>query len=157
MPDASGAARVSSVVRPGTPPDEQSPIPSPYWNAGILVSGILVLFQLEYLASEWVATIRKTYAARTPPKGTKFTVNGLIGNQKYSGNLVVHVSEDGFFLSATLPVAFGHEALFIPWSAVHNRRPKDSRWRATVEFEIGCPCITRMELPRKIFQNWYRS
>ena len=130
----------------------------------VLIGMLVLLFPVFWCFFSWNISrasgwqqLAKTYAARTPPKGTKFTVNGLIGNQKYSGNLVVHVSEDGFFLSATLPVAFGHEALFIPWSAVHNRRSKDSRWRATVEFEIGCPCITRMELPRKIFQNWYRS
>jgi hypothetical protein len=130
----------------------------------ILIGILVLLFPAFWCFISWNISrasgwqqLAKAYPAGTPPKGAKFKVNGLIGNQKYSGNLLVHVSEDGFFLSATLPVSFGHEPLFIPWSAVQNRRPKDSRWRATVEFEVGSPCITRMELPRNIFHNWYRS
>jgi len=48
--------------------------------------------------------------------------------------------------------SFGHKPLFIPWTAIHNRRIVKFLWRESIEFDVGHPYITTIQLPKKILE-----
>ncbi len=99
--------------------------------------------------------LAEVYPARTPPSGQKFNTYGAVGKVRYKGCLYVFVSHDGLYISVMLLFSIGHKPLFIPWSAIHNKQPKKILWREVVEFNVGYPCITTMQLPKKIFESEY--
>ena len=125
-----------------------------------LVAGILIVLPafwcavvllLSYL-SGWQA-LAASYEAKEPPRGTLFGgQSGSVGIVSYRNCLTVHAAKDGLFL--TVPVVFriGHKPLFIPWSAVRNRKPVKILWYETVSFEVGSPRVAKLRLPPQIFQ-----
>lgn len=110
----------------------------------------LVLF-LSYLGGWQV--LAASYEAKDPPRGTLFSgLTGAVGIVSYRNCLKVHAASDGFFL--TVPVFFriGHKPLFIPWSAVRNRKPVKILWYEAVNFEVGSPRVAELRLPPRIFE-----
>jgi len=113
-----------------------------WWRVGWILSRM----------SGW-QKLAEVYPARTPPNGEKFNTYGLVGKVRYNGCLYVFVSHEGLYMSVMFLFSTGHEPLFIPWDAIHNKRPKKILWREMVEFEVGHPCITTVQLPKKIFES----
>ena len=125
-----------------------------------LVAGILIVLPafwcavvllLSYL-SGWQA-LAASYEAKEPPRGTLFSgQSGSVGIVSYRNSLTVHAAPDGFFLTVPAIFRIGHKPLFIPWSAVRNRKPVKILWYEAVSFEVGSPRVAELRLPPRIFE-----
>ena len=140
------------AYRHGTFMNNQAP-PAIFWLLPILFP-FFWYFVCRSLSqkSGWRA-LAEVYPARTPPDGKRETISGMMGKVRFSGCLYAHASRDGFYLSMMWLFSAGAEPLFIPWTDIHNQQTNKFLWQETVRFEIGQPCITTMELPKKVFDR----
>lgn len=100
----------------------------------------------------WSRMAEHFFAGDRQPSGTCFKGQGArMGNVSYSGTLTIHSSPEGLYLSMWLPFRAGHPALFIPWDAIHNATVKKVLWSRWVEFEVGAPCLAKVQLDEKVF------
>lgn len=94
------------------------------------------------------------YRAERPPTGRRFPVQGgKIGDVWFRGCLTIYTSREGLYLSVSPIFRFREPPLFIPWSAIRNRREKRLLWSRLIEFDVGFPSIVTMRLLSAIFRD----
>lgn len=131
-------------------------------TAFILIVGATLLFASIWGVVSMVVSRTggwKSLADRFPapgrPTGTRFGIqSGMVGTAAYNGFLTIHSSRAGFYLSVSGPFRIGHRPLFIPWDAVHNRTTRRLLWAETVVFEVDCPKVAVLELPKAVFREF---
>jgi len=115
------------------------------WYVGV----IALLSQL----SGW-SKLATVYRAQHPPSGRRLAMQGgKIGDVWYTRCLTIYVSHEGFYLSIWPIFRFRQPPLFIPWSAIHNRREKRWLWFRLIEFGVGSPPIGTMRLMPNVFRD----
>jgi hypothetical protein len=94
------------------------------------------------------------YRAERPPSGRCFSLQGgKIGAVRFRGCLTIYTSREGLYLSISPIFRFREPPLFIPWSAIRNRREKRWLWSRLIEFDVGFPSIVTMRLLPAIFRD----
>lgn len=113
----------------------------------------LILCLLISMMSGWWQ-LAKQFSANNPPSGKRFILqSGKIGLARYNGCLFIYKSPEGLYISVLFPFRLGHPPLFIPWQAINNVKTQHLAWGDSLIFDIGLPCITTMQLPKKIFEG----
>lgn len=99
-------------------------------------------------AGGWQRLARHFAAGNRPVTGTRHGhVTGMVGWVSYRFVLTVHRNDDGFFLDINRFFRIGHPRLFIPWSAVKDRKPFSMPfWNATT-LTIGEPVTASITIP----------
>jgi hypothetical protein len=94
------------------------------------------------------------YRAERPPPGRCFLLQGgKIGDVWYRGCLTIYTSPEGLYLSAWPIFRFREPPLFIPWTAIRNRREKQSLWSRLIEFDVDSPSNGTMRLLPSVFRD----
>ena len=126
--------------------------------AGILVAVAFVGMWFGVLAllsqmSDW-RKLAADYRAERPPSGTCLPLQGgKIGGVWYRGCLTIYASREGLYLSVWPIFRFREPPLFIPWTAIRNRREKRYLWSRLTQFEVGSPAVGTMLLTSKVFRD----
>lgn len=139
--------------------------PPPELHAvGILaiVVGFLVFFPLMWCLIGWLLSHIGGWdrlAKRFPAKGCTIRgdqhrgLSGRIGPLSYKGVLSLCLNADGFFVSVMPLFRFAHPPLFIPWTEVSSRTPRQFFWLKSEELAIGHPVIPKICLPVSILSK----
>ena len=113
---------------------------------------VFVLWLLSEL-SGW-RRLAAVYRAQKAPNGKRFPMQtGKVGDAWYKGCLTVYTSREGLYVSIWPIFRFREPPLFIPWSALCDRREK--RWLLSrlVEFDVGSPRVGTIRLSSFIFHE----
>lgn len=99
--------------------------------------------------------LAESFPARGQPSGRRFIMQGMkVGLVTYSGCVTVYSSPEGIYLSVWLPFRLGHPPLFIPRDAIHNVTARHFLWLENVAFDVGSPCVARLQLSKKIYEGY---
>ena len=102
--------------------------------------------------SSTVSEDSSPFAAKEPPRGVQFAgQSGSIGGVSYRNLLNVNVAKDGLFLTVPVLFTIGHKPLFIPLSAIKDRKTVKFLWHEAISFQVG-PRI-KISLPSAIFED----
>jgi len=111
-----------------------------------------VLAMLSHM-SGW-SQLAALYRAQRPPAGRCILMSGgKIGDVWYRGCLTIYTSDQGLYVSVWPIFRFREPPLFIPWSAIRNRRQTRWLWTRMIEFDIGSPPIGTMRLLPAVFRD----
>src|SRR5581483_1529962 len=78
------------------------------------------------------------YRAQHRPNGKCFLIQSAkIGDMWYRGCLTIYTSGEGLYVSLWPVFRFRQPPLFIPWSAVRDRRERRFLLSRLVEFDVG--------------------
>ena len=76
-----------------------------------------------------------------------------VGWASYKNCLTVYNSPEGLFISVFPLFRLGHPPLFIPRAEIHNPTIRRFLWMEFMNFDIGSPRITTMQLPKNVFED----
>ena len=113
---------------------------------------VFVLWLLSEL-SGW-RKLAAVYRAQHAPNGKRFLMQtGKIGDTWYGRCLTIYTSGEGLYVSLWPVFRFRQPPLFIPWSAVRDRREKRFLLSLLVEFDVGSLRFPTMRLSPSIFRE----
>ena len=121
----------------------------------LLLVGMWWVFVLWLLAelSGW-RKLAAVYRAQHAPHGKCFLMQtGKIGDTWYRRCLTIYTSGEGLYVSLWPVFRFRQPPLFIPWSAVHDRREQRFLLSRLVEFDVGSLRFPRVRLSPSIFRD----
>jgi hypothetical protein len=103
--------------------------------------------------SDW-PKLAAAFRAERPPSGRCLPFQGgKIGGVWYRGCLTIYTSQHGLYVSVWPIFRFREPPLFIPWSAIRNRRERRYLWSRLIEFEVGSSPVSTMRLLPTVFRD----
>ncbi|HTI70698.1 MAG TPA: hypothetical protein VMF06_12080 [Candidatus Limnocylindria bacterium] len=111
----------------------------------------LAAYSFGYFGIRWV-DISRRFPGRRSMGGRKFLLQtGVVADITYGKCLTITTNDQGVLLDRVFPMPFPNASIFIPWNAIRNARTYQALLAERVIFDLDCPPVTTIELPRKIF------
>jgi hypothetical protein len=136
--------------------DTATAAPDQFWLVLGIVGGFLVVFPAFWCFVVWILSRASGWhrLAQRHAAGNRLVsgachggVTGMVGVVSYRHVLTLHFNADGFFLEVMVLFRIGHPRLFIPWSEISTRTPRQVLWWKATSLSIGTPVITSITLP----------
>lgn len=132
--------------------------PDSVWLVISIIGGFIIVFPAFWCFVVWLLSqvggwsrlaLRFSASQRLrQPAGTRHSgLTGMVGVVSYRNVLTLHVDRDGFFLEVMALFRIGHPRLFIPWSEITGRKPRQVLWWKAETLSIGSPVIATITLP----------
>lgn len=151
-----GVAGCDSMGIRANPEPLMNSAPVPAWLPIAIVGGFLVIFPTFWCFVVWLLSqiggwsrLAQRYSAEGRLiTGTRHSgLTGMVGVVSYRGVLTLHVDRDGFFLEVMWLFRIAHPRLFVPWTEITGRKPRQVLWWKAETLSIGNPVIATITLP----------